>query len=282
MEVKHNELALSLLRSDVGAQRPRIDPRCYLARRTARHRASSVKGSCGSPRCRARKPSSAALGIRQSRRFSLYASLKRPCSHQPLIVLGLRWKRAASSAIVKSGCAAGWSGWPSSVAASSSSPSRVSVNEPPVGRRFARSRRRSARFTLFLPFLLATEQQVLEHPAPLECDGRLRGSPRGVGAWSPLSTRQRANGRGRSDSVPRTSACTDIAPLACTAGKRVGLNAVWKCHSGREIGHANHQPRCSGVPWAGSGCCRIVPSADRTRLPRSFNMLDASQDRSGT
>jgi len=38
----------------------------------------------------------------------------------------------------------------------------------------------------------------------------------GLGAWSPLSARPRANGRGRSDSVPRTSACTDIAPLACT------------------------------------------------------------------
>ncbi|SRR6266568_4283816 len=42
--------------------------------------------------------------------------------------------------------------------------------------------------------------------------------PVGLGAWSPLSARPRANGLVRSDSGPRTSACTDIAPLACTTG----------------------------------------------------------------
>lgn len=64
-----------------------------------------------------------------------------------------------------------------------------------------------------------------------------------------LERPQGANGRGRSDSVPRTSACTDIAPLACTTrsagrvsasvvgqGWRYGITPVtpvrWSSYSG--------------------------------------------------
>ena len=40
---------------------------------------------------------------------------------------------------------------------------------------------------------------------------------RGVRGLVALERPAGANGRGRSDAVPRTSACTDIAPLACTS-----------------------------------------------------------------
>src|SRR5216683_1137616 len=76
--------------------------------------------------------------------------------------------------MVKSPRPAGWSGSSTSLARPSN-PSRVSVSEPPVGRRSASSRRRSARFTLLLPLLVATEEQILEDAARLERDRDLRG-----------------------------------------------------------------------------------------------------------
>src|SRR5437660_11975103 len=58
--------------------------------------------------------------------------------------------------------------------ARSSKPSRVSISDPPGGKRSASSRRRSARFTLLLPLLFATEEQILEDAARLERDRDLR------------------------------------------------------------------------------------------------------------
>src|SRR5229473_3343568 len=75
--------------------------------------------------------------------------------------------------MVKSPRPAGWSGSSTSLARPSN-PSRVSVSAVPGGRRSASSRRRSARFTLLLPLLFATEEQILEDAARLERDRDLR------------------------------------------------------------------------------------------------------------
>jgi len=59
----------------------------------------------------------------------------------------------------------------------------------------------------------------------------------GDGCWGvvALERPQGANGRSWGDSVPRTSACTDISPLACTTNNAAEISAGWK--SGARCGY---------------------------------------------